>query len=67
MTRIETMDRIRKTLTNGEIINVTVAHKGAWSGADCYQISPDGIRYTGHAWNTCGTLRSTYAARVLNK
>lgn len=68
MTRFDMMDKISKTLTAGEEITVTVSHKGNWSGADIYTIQPGGkISYSGHAWHTCGTLRDTYAARVLGR
>ena len=68
MTRYDMMDKISKTLTADEAVIVTVAHKGAWSGADIYTIQAGGkVSYSGHAWHTCGTLRDTYAARVLGK
>ena len=68
MTRYDMMERISAALTADEIITVSVSHKGNWSGADLYTIRAGGeIECTGHAWNTRGTLRSTYAARVLNK
>ena len=68
MTKFDMMIAISKTLTAGEAITVNVAHSGRWSGADIYTIQAGGeISYSGHAWHTCGTLRDTYAARVLGK
>lgn len=68
MTRYDMMHKISETLAAGEEITVNVAHCGRWSGADIYTIKAGGkISYSGHAWHTCGTLRDTYAARVLGK
>lgn len=68
MTRFDMMAKISKTLAADETITVNVAHCGRWSGADVYSIKADGtIRHIGHEWHTCGTLRDTYAARVLGR
>lgn len=68
MTRYDMMERISATLAADEAITVSVAHKGNWSGAHLYTIRAGGeIECTGHAWGARGTLRKTYAARVLNK
>ena len=68
MTRYDMMAAISKTLAAGEEITVNVAHSGRWSGADIYTIQADGkISYSGHEWHSCGTLRDTYAARVLGR
>lgn len=67
MDRFDMMERIRKTLDDGEEITVSVAHRGDWHGADIYKISTDGVEHIGHKWNYYGTLMKTYAERVLKK
>lgn len=67
MTRETMMKRIQGRLNNGETVEVSVAHRGNWSGADIYMISSETIEYIAHRWRTSGNLRATYSRIVLNK
>lgn len=67
MTRYAMMDKIARTLSEGEKITVNVAHKGSWSGADMYEITPSGYKWRAHIWHACGTVCSVYKSRVLGR
>lgn len=67
MKAIDMMNKISKTLNDGEAVEVRVAHRGAWSGAHHYTITAGGVEYLGHFWMSYGTLRDIYARRVLGR
>lgn len=47
------------------VMRVTVAHHGAWNGADVYEVAWHSVVYRGHVWMSCGSLRDAYKAVVL--
>lgn len=67
MTREAMMERISKKLNKEEAVEVAVAHRGSWNGANIYKITNEGFEQIGHRWNQNGTLRQIYKERVLSK
>jgi hypothetical protein len=67
MKATEMMEKISKTLKQGEVIEVRIAHQGNWNGASVYEITSEGYKYINHKWQTNGNLRDTYSKLVLNK